>query len=96
MYWAENIVLNKSLHAGSLVTNVTPLAVLTDSYPNLEAGFSTPDGTRPLAQLFGNVAEHATKLGVSFDSLMRKIGAPAGSIESTVVGTLPPNWPIKW
>src|SRR5215831_13915400 len=93
LYWAENIILNSHLHVGSLVTNTTPLAVLSDAYPNLEAGFSTENGLRPLAQLYGNVPEHATELGASFNKLMVKVGAPIGTAETNVVGTLPPNWP---
>ncbi|MDQ6784124.1 MAG: M23 family metallopeptidase, partial [Actinomycetota bacterium] len=93
VFEAENITPLVSI--GQQVTANTVLGTLHNAYPNSELGWGSSRAIgSALAPYYGGYIQgDSTALGVNFNQLLVKLGAPSGVIQPTVDGTLPSGWP---
>jgi hypothetical protein len=103
VYFAENIILNKNLKVGSLVTRHTALGMQRPRFANCETGWARPsdNGYAPLAKDGYPTPDYfhegdLTRAGVNFDRLIRLLGGPAATTSGRpIVGVLPKGFP-RW
>lgn len=90
VYGAEGIT--PVVHAGERVSAGARIADLRDPMPHgIELGFAAGTGQQSYYRYHdGNYVEGtATRPGIAFDNLVRRLGGPAGRIEGPVVGKFP-------
>jgi hypothetical protein len=95
VYVAEHCNPTKTWKVGDLVTSGTILCKMVNSDPWIETGWAPGGQAIALAKPVYTEG-HATLLGVNFDGLMQKLGAPAGTYDypgETPEGPMPAGWP---
>lgn len=98
VYYAENII--PAVSVGQVVTPNTVVGTLVNAYPNSELGWAAEPGTgESLARASGQVAPAgdpgnvSSAYGKNFSDLLFSLGAPAGIMQGSVIGSLPSSWP---
>lgn len=94
IYYAEGI--DPTVDEGDHIQGGQRVATLRASMPHgIELGFAAGHGEMSLArEQDGTYVEGtATRAGVAFSNLVRKLGGPGGKIEGEVVGTFPSFMP---
>lgn len=93
VYEAENITPIQ-VTVGQTVTANTVLGQLVNASPHLEIGWGNPGSLgSSLSQSYGGFHDGAsTALGLNFNQLLIKLGAPAG-LTYPPMGSLPAGWP---
>jgi Transglycosylase SLT domain len=100
-YMAEDCVPKPGLVPGKThVTSDTPICSMSNpGGSGIETGWAAAPGNGETeAALHGQYAHdgNITAYGVNYNDLLKKLGAPSGTGNtSNPVGSLPPNWP-KW
>ena len=97
VYVAEDV--KPAVQAGQRVTSSTVIADMFSGRDGIETGWAMPDGASAESQLpaAGGISgggPFPTKIGLSFEGLLRSLGVPAGNNSSeSGFGVLPPAYP---
>ena len=97
VYVAEDV--RPTVAAGEVVTPSTVIATVYDGGTGIETGWAMPDGASAESQLpqaggIGGSGPFPTMVGLSFENLLRSLGAPAApNADGSGYGALPPGYP---
>jgi hypothetical protein len=100
VYVAEDV--RPKVRAGQRVTSATVIANMFNGGDGIETGWAMPDGLSAESQLpeagaISGGGPFPTKVGLSFDSLLVTLGAPAApNYGQGGYGILPSNYPASW
>ena len=97
VYLAEDVT--PAVQVGQQVTASTVIANMFDGGDGIEFGWAEPSGLSAESQLpeaggINGAGPFPTKVGVSFDELLRSLGAPAApNLDEPASGLLPASYP---
>lgn len=100
VYLAEDVT--PTVQVGQEVSSSTVIANMFDGGAGIETGWAQPDGASAESQLpaAGSISGEGpfpTRVGLSFEELLRALGAAAApNIAQPASGILPPNYPAEW
>jgi murein DD-endopeptidase MepM/ murein hydrolase activator NlpD len=100
VYVAEDV--RPAVQAGQRVSSGTVVANMFNGGDGIETGWAMPDGISAESQLpeagaISGGGPFPTKVGLSFDSLLVTLGAPAApNYGQSGYGVLPSNYPASW
>jgi murein DD-endopeptidase MepM/ murein hydrolase activator NlpD len=100
VYVAEDV--RPTVQVGQRVTSGTVVANMFNGGDGIETGWAMPDGLSAESQLpeagaISGGGPFPTKVGLNFDSLLVRLGAPAApNYGQGGYGLLPPSYPSSW
>ena len=96
-YVAEACVPVSGLSIGATVTSSTQICTMINpGSSGIETGWANPPGSgESLAYVLNQWnGSDSTALGQNYSQLLVSLGAPAGVMDGSVIGTLPSGWPV--
>ena len=100
VYLAEDV--QPAVSVGQHVTSSTVIANMFNGSAGIETGWAQPGGTSAESQLpaAGGISgggPFPTEVGLNFDVLLQKLGAPAApNYSQSGFGVLPSGYPASW